>query len=234
MDGFLAINAAGQARALACEPDSGPILRALPPVRTFRRRLDRGRSHTARPGPHRCTRVLCLTAVVAVFFRGPHHVGLQRFRAQRDHRRALPQRLQHHHRERSNARTSEPPRVRDLPDVLGGARGARGGGRRIHQGSSRLPGATGRSGGSSGSTEGALTTANRAYRDRRNRNRNELFKHTTALPQPASLRTTLMVNAAAKVSTCRIGGLVYCWNPKMSSRQGSGSTEGCRSRRRCR
>ena len=69
MDGFLAINAAGQARALACEPDSGPILRALPPARTFRRRLDRGRSHTARPGPHRCTRVLCLTAVVAVFFR---------------------------------------------------------------------------------------------------------------------------------------------------------------------
>ena len=30
MDGFLAVNAAGQARALACEPDSGPILRALP------------------------------------------------------------------------------------------------------------------------------------------------------------------------------------------------------------
>jgi len=28
--GFLAVNAAGQARALACEPDSGPILRALP------------------------------------------------------------------------------------------------------------------------------------------------------------------------------------------------------------
>lgn len=69
MDGFLAINAAGQARALACEPDGGPILRTLPPARTFRRRMDRGRSHTARPGPHRCTRVLCLTAVVAVFFR---------------------------------------------------------------------------------------------------------------------------------------------------------------------
>jgi hypothetical protein len=30
MDGFLAVNAAGQARALTCEPDSGPILRALP------------------------------------------------------------------------------------------------------------------------------------------------------------------------------------------------------------
>jgi hypothetical protein len=29
MDGFLAVNAAGQARALACEPDSGSILRAL-------------------------------------------------------------------------------------------------------------------------------------------------------------------------------------------------------------
>jgi hypothetical protein len=69
MDRFLTVNAAGQARALACEPDSGPILRAIPPTRTFRRRLDRGRSHTARSGPHRCTRLLLSAAVVAVFLR---------------------------------------------------------------------------------------------------------------------------------------------------------------------
>jgi uncharacterized protein len=61
-----------------------------------------------------------------------------------------------------NARTSEPPRVGDLPDVLGGARRARSGGRRVHQRSPRLPGAAGRGGGSSGSTEGALTTVHQA------------------------------------------------------------------------
>jgi membrane protease YdiL (CAAX protease family) len=54
---------------------------------------------------------------------------------------------------------------------FGGARGARSGGRRVHQGSSRLPGATGRGSGSSGSTEDALITSERdgcsAPRDRR-------------------------------------------------------------------
>jgi hypothetical protein len=68
---------------------------------------------------------------------------------------ALPQRLQHDHRDGDNARTFEPSRVRDVPDVL---KGARGSGRRVHQRSSRLPRATGRGGGSSGSTEGVLAT----------------------------------------------------------------------------
>jgi membrane protease YdiL (CAAX protease family) len=114
--------------------------------------------HTARPGPHRFTGVLCRGSGRRRVLAGPHHVGLQRFRAQRDRRWALPQRLQHDDREGGNARTSEPPSVRDLLDVLGGARGACSGCRRVHQGSSRLRGATGRDGGSSGSTEGSLTT----------------------------------------------------------------------------
>ena len=54
--------------------------------------------------------------------------------------------------------TADLPASESLPPVLA-VRGARRGGRRVHQGSSRLRGATGRGGGSSGSTEeGALTT----------------------------------------------------------------------------